>query len=169
MITTWMKVLHHLLAGVGHVLVCRDDSLETQINALNFTYGVHGWHHQLEKQETVVRKNTEGESCWDRVEKKTPVWLPGRGDGLSSDHIRAAECAGTGSILWAPVQDGRKVGRSRASSASCRPGGTLQRQSTTCTVRYREHQQTAIEIKKKPLKNMWKTNRTLYFLLLLVS
>lgn len=40
----------HLLVGVGHVLVGRDDGLEAQVHALHFAYGVHGGHHQLQRE-----------------------------------------------------------------------------------------------------------------------
>lgn len=55
-------------------------------------------------------------------------WLPGPGDGLSTARTRAAACAGTASIRWAPAPGEGTAGRSRAGPASCRPGGTLERE-----------------------------------------
>lgn len=66
-----------------------------------------------------------------QTERGHVVRLPGRGDGLALARTHAAEYAGRGSIWWAPVQGGRTAGRSRASSASCKLGGTLQGKHTT--------------------------------------
>lgn len=88
-------------------------------------YRWHTWHTSSTAgamRQTTIRHG--------QVDKTTPASLvrwPGQGDDLSSARVRAAECAGTGSIWSAPAQGERTAGRSRAFSASCRPAGTLQR------------------------------------------
>lgn len=61
---------------------------------------------------------------WE-TDKHESVGVPGQGDGLSSTRTRAAECAGTESILWAPAQGGRTAGRSRGTLVLYRPDDTL--------------------------------------------
>lgn len=51
--------LFYLLAGVGHVFVCCDNGLEAQINALHFTYGIHGRHHQLQEHTTYLAEKNK--------------------------------------------------------------------------------------------------------------
>lgn len=77
--------------------------------------------------ESKQEEDMKREILTKQLKKKEPVIerSPGRGDGLSSARAHAAECAGTGSIWWAPAQGGRTEGKSRVSSASCRPAGTL--------------------------------------------
>lgn len=66
--------------------------------------------------------------------------VPGPGGGLSSVHTHVVVCAEAESTWLAPAQGERSAGVCRASSASCRPDGTLQNTDNKLETCYKDRQ-----------------------------